>query len=242
MAGVIKFVFSGIDKGIQQMDALSKKITGAKSATGGKVGGGLIARVGAAGGMGQLGQIGAALGSPLGVIGGAAVVAGLALRRFAAQTNESIDALERSVATRTGARAKIADAAKSADESALSSVIARRSELIGGARGRTEIRSLFKDVDLVKKQIDSANLDRALKVGANPLRSELAAIRSPESAAMLEMGKTALDALRVQQEISAKLTPFQEFWRNMGNAFTGKERYQSEIDAARNAIDATGGP
>jgi hypothetical protein len=236
MAGVIRFVFSGVEKGISQLDALQKKVRATASAGGAKAGGNLLAKVGAGAGVGALGQIGAGIGGALGPIAGAAAAAGLALRAFKGHTDAAIESIKADAATRTAAAATIRGAVGGANEQARSFMLSHR-----GKAGFTDPASVawFREQDKIQKQTDAALKDRALSTGSVIARQELAAVRSPESAALLKMGQDSSEQLKEQQKISSELSGFQEFIRNMGNAFTGQSRYQAEIDAARKGMAQT---
>jgi hypothetical protein len=231
MSGVIRFVFSGVDKGIQQLDALRKKVNGVKDAGAGKMGGGALARIGAGAGMGQLGQLGSAIGSPLGAVGAAAVAVGLSMRMLKGTIDASITALETEVKTRYATRDKIAGAKQSADEKSVAFMMANR-----GKAGFTDAKSVafFREQDKVAKLTSDAMKERAIASGATFARQELATIKSPEAVALGESFKEAQKQTTVQTEIRDRMTWIQVAYEEIGSVLTGRGWNAREYDATRN--------
>jgi hypothetical protein len=237
MAGVIRFVFSGVDKGIQQLTELRKKVNGVKDAGAGKVGGGALARIGAGAGMGQLGQLGSAIGSPLGAVGAAAVGVGLSLRMLKGTLDASITALENEVKTRYATRDKISNAVKSADERAAAAFLAKR-----GTAGFTDAKSVavFREYDKVQKQIGAANAERGSNVLVALARQELASVKSPEAVALGEAFKEAQKQTTVQTEIRDSMNWFQKAYEGIANQMQGRSWNARGIDAMRAEAAVTG--
>lgn len=237
MAGAIKFVFSGIQQGVQQLaqlkTAVARVASAAPSAGGLKAGGGLLARVGAAGGLGQVGQIGAALGSPLGALGAAAVGVGLALRSMLAGVAASTAAIKQEVQTRHEIAGKTRSATMSADERAVAAVVAKRADLIGGFRGTPELRKFFAERDKAEKFLFEDQVARALKVGAGDIQAERAFIKAPEAVVLTESLKTAQNQLTVQEEIRDRMTWIQKAYEGIANTMQGRAWNAEWFDAQR---------
>jgi hypothetical protein len=237
MAGVIRFVFSGVDKGIAQLTELRKKVNGVKDAGAGKVGGGALARIGAGAGMGQLGQLGSAIGSPLGAVGAAAVGVGLSLRMLKGTLDASITALENEVKTRYATRDKISGATRSADEKSVAFMLANR-----GKAGFTDAKSqaFFREQDKVAKLTGAAMKERAIASGATFARQELATVKSPEAVALGEAFKEAQKQTTVQTEIRDSMTWIQKAYEGIANQMQGRSWNARGIDAMRAEAAVTG--
>lgn len=200
-----------------------------------------------ASGLGPLGQIGEAISSAptkgMAAVGVAAIAAGVALRQLTVVGEEMNRALTATVRTIHDTRNTLAAATSSANQSALSSVMGRREQLVGGDRGTPQLRAFFKTADTVQKQIDSAQTERALRFGEGEMRSELARIRSPDTAALLDLNKKAEEDIQIQREIRDQMNWFQKAVTFVGNGMQGRSYNADLIDAQRNqAAISSGAP
>ena len=269
MPNMIRFVISGIEHGVQQLGKMRAAVNGVQKAAkpifptaqnpgpllppapvvAGKVGAGgggfgkTLARLGAGAGMGGLGQVGSALGSPLGALGVAAVGIGLSFRALGGAISTSIEAIKSEVQVRHKTIARVRDAGSTADQSAVGAVMGRKDSLVGksGRGGTPEVQKFFADQEKVQKQIEAAQLNRALKVGDRTAREELTKVVSPEAVALGEAFKEAQAQTAALQEIRDNMNWFQKAYEGIGNQLAGRSWDAKGIDAMRNEAATVGG-
>lgn len=265
MAGssVVKFILDGTGKAIQQVDSVKKSLLGLNQANAspsdkksareereGRARFGKLAKVGqlasGIGPIGQLAEIAGAATPGIAALGIAAVAGGFALMQFGKMVNAGIDAIKADVQTRFATTATIKAATESANQTALGSAMSQRDKLLGGnpAAITPDILKFYQSIDKLQGDIDKANMARAMSTGEGVMRAELARTRSPESAALLDMSKTAEEAITIQREISAKLSPLQELVVFFTNGMQGKSMHSDLIDAQRHlaSIGSAGAP
>ena len=264
MAGqsVVRFILDGTGKAVQQVDKVKKSLLGmnqaAASPTGrasareereGRARFGKLARVGqlasGIGPMGQLSEIAGAATPALAAMGVAAVAGGFALMQFGKMINHSIEAIKADVQTRFGTRNTISAARNAADQSALGSAMSQRDKVLGGNPGAItpEIVKFYASMDKLQADIDKANMQRAMTSGEGIMRAELARTRSPESAAMLDLSKTAEEGVEIQRQILGQMSFLQRFVTVFTNGMQGKSLnadYYSAINNKSSIAAATG--
>lgn len=262
MAGpaVVRFVLDGTGKAISQANAVGAALKrnfaagtggGATSGGGGRryygsdsaEGGGsrqgrMYARFGKFAGGATLGRVGAVIAnSPtagIAALGVAAIGVGLALRQFGTILAEQTRRIETSLRTQLETRNKLRDVGVNATQSALSSVLGRRNELVGGGRGTPEVRAFFASADRFQKEKDAAELDRAMRFGDAEMRADLARTKSPEAVAFADLQKEASEQTDLQIQIRNSMSGFQQFFEDFHDYLTGGEVNTRVRDALRN--------
>ena len=256
MAGqsVVRFILDGTGKAVQQVDKVKKSLLGmnqAAASPGGRAAGreeregrarfGKLAKVGqlasGIGPMGQLSEIAGAATPALAAMGVAAVAGGFALMQFGKMINLSIEAIKSDVQTRFATRNTINAAKSSADQSALGSAMSQRDKVLGGnpAAITSEMVKFYASIDKLQTDIDKANMQRAMSSGEGVMRAELARTRSPESAAMLDLSKTAEEGVEVQKQILGQMSFLQRFVTVFTNGMQGKSLNADLISAQNNS-------
>lgn len=255
MAGqsVVRFILDGTGKAIQQVDQVKKSLLGmnqAAASPGGRAAAredregrarfGKLAKVGqlasGIGPIGQLSEIAGAATPAIAAMGIAAVAGGFALMQFGKMINLGIEAIKSDVQTRFATRNTINAAKSAADQSALGSAMSQRDKVLGGnpAAITPEIVKFYASIDKLQADIDKANMQRAMTSGEGVMRAELARTRSPESAAMLDLNKSAEESIQVQREISAKMSFLERFVTVFTNGMQGKSLNADLISAQNN--------
>lgn len=194
--------------------------------------------VGAFGGFGggavsQVAEMANAPTRALAAVGIAGIAAGVALRTFAKIAEAGTRQIEASIRTTASTRGSLAAATAGANQGALSSVLGRREELVGGDRGNSATRGFFAKTDALQKQIDQAQLERALKYGEGEMRDQLSRTRAPEAAALTELSKKADEEVEIQRQILDRMNWFQKAVRFVGNGLDGRSFNADVIDAQR---------
>lgn len=188
-----------------------------------------------ASGLGPLGQVGEAISSAptrgMAAVGVAAIAVGVALRSLGQVVDQQVQAIAASTRTLHETRTTIAGAGTAATQSALSSVLGRREELVGGNRGSSKLRAFFRTTGQIQKDIDAAKVDRALKFGETEMRGELARTRSPETAALSDLNKKAEEEIQIQREIRDQMNWFQKTVKFVMDGSQGRSRNADLIDA-----------
>ena len=256
MAGqsVVRFVLDGTGKAIQQVDNVKKKLLGldqakaspasksaARDEREGRQRFGKLAKVGqlasGIGPIGQLAEIAGAATPAIAAFGIAAVAGGFALSQFGKMINLGIDALKADVQTRYATRNTIKSATTAADQTALGSAMSQRDKVMGGnpAAITSEMVKFYASMDKLQGDIDKANMQRAMSSGEGVMRAELARTRSPESAAILDLNKSAEESVQIQREISDKMNFLERFVTVFTNGMQGKSLNADLIGAQRNS-------
>jgi len=190
------------------------------------------------GGVGA--RFGAAANAPtagLAGVGVAAAAAGLAIRQWTLVGSEYARQAAANARAIAAATATILGAVKSENSGALAATLADRTNLVGGRSGTPEVRAFFKKADDIEAQTKKAQLARALKFGEEEMRSGLARVISPETAALREL-KIAADKNVALQEKSLRDTNWLgKLYILMSNTAQGKA-YKVDIHDAERERDA----
>lgn len=259
MAGeaVVKFVIDGANQALAKVDAVKRKLTGVGG--GGSPGQkqaaaeerqsraqfGKFAKIGqlasGLGPIGQLAEISGAATPGLAALGIAAVAAGASLKIASAVIGNGIQQLESQIKTTFATRNTLQAATTSANQSALGFAMSNRQKMLEGGNAKPEFVALYKTLDTVQAQIDSAQMDRALKFGEGEMRSELTRVKSPEAVALGDLSKQAQENIGIQREISAKMNWLEKAYTFISNGVQGKGMNAGVIGAQGQLVAISAG-